>query len=284
MSGQRGQKRLVREILVISTIDNKRPKSGGYKREERMVYKSMSSPKSRKQQRERAIFKEWRGVKDGVSLGRGIPKEDLYIHSSHRFPFYLASRVVLMKHTIDTQRTFATGYLVDVNCQGTVIPCVLTCWHAVWTRFGVQNMDIFSFVSRPRRLIWKTDAAKFLVKVPNIDLCLLALDGRAIRRNPLSTHTALCPNSRIAITIPQHPNGSVLAIDTGEVVRDQKHTLLHNASTLPGSSGAPIFVHGTDGSWKLVGVHSLGNTDGWNEGVCIAPILNELRRQNCVLL
>lgn len=77
--------------------------------------------------------------------------------------------------------------------------------------------------------------------------------------------------------IIQHPNAKPLAVSAGSFIsqRSSPRRIVHSVSTLPGSSGSPLFTS----DWNLVALHSGGSVGG-NEAIPFSAILDELKSKN----
>ena len=112
--------------------------------------------------------------------------------------------------------------------------------------------------------------AAILADVPRTGLCPVALDHWQLHDHP--------------VTLLHFPKAAPLSLTRGRVVSRSRHCFYHTADTLPGSSGAPIFVVAA-GRWHLVGVHSeavnvaVGHrTVPFNAGCCVAQIVQLMAR------
>ena len=83
------------------------------------------------------------------------------------------------------------------------------------------------------------------------------------------------------IYIPQYPNGGNLSYSRGIIKNIKRYQFSYNASTLPGSSGSPIFLIQTT---YVIGIHKGGDeSKKENYGNFIFPIinyLNNLKKEN----
>lgn len=59
------------------------------------------------------------------------------------------------------------------------------------------------------------------------------------------------------VLLLQHPSGMPAVAERGHVRGQIMTCIIHDANTLPGSSGSPIFIRDQrrKGDWKLVAVH-----------------------------
>ena len=80
------------------------------------------------------------------------------------------------------------------------------------------------------------------------------------------------------VYIVQFPLGKDMCHSEGEIINIDKYEFTHKASTLPGSSGSPIFL---DKTTKVIGIHkSSNNYKKENYGDFIFPIINILNNRN----
>lgn len=74
--------------------------------------------------------------------------------------------------------------------------------------------------------------------------------------------------------IIQHPQARALAVSAGGFLSysSSPPRIVHNVSTLPGSSGSPCFTS----DWRLVALHNAGSAGG-NEAIPFSAIIPKLR-------
>lgn len=103
--------------------------------------------------------------------------------------------------------------------------------------------------------------------------CLLRLDapqpGRALRLDMTD------PEPGLQVVVPQHPEGRRQSyLSLGRVTEVTEHWIRHDASTRPGSGGAPVLSGDTFG---VIGIHVGSSNADANEAVPLAQVLEELR-------
>ena len=197
-------------------------------------------------------------------LGHGIPPEDRA--SRKHVPRELLQCVV---HMQSRHGIHGTGMLAQLSkrsgsrtvegvCEtvqlgrhaGTSMVVVLTCLHVIPTRKHAFETRVHAlertYMLDPDRLFYANDCHDVVV-------CAV--------RDVASLGAAWCPKAWNAswahrpVSLLHHPNAvSEPVLTTGHVAAHAMHCFFHTADTLPGSSGAPVFVR-VGRQWHWVGIH-----------------------------
>ncbi len=120
-------------------------------------------------------------------------------------------------------------------------------------------------------------AQEYLAIDKPLDYALIVLDQPLAERYPVMELSADIPASRGQVKVIQHPQARSKEVSRRnseiiEVYRD--HNVIHYlADTEGGSSGAPVFsLHGK----QVIALHHAGSSKGFNEGILMAAILEDL--------
>ena len=142
----------------------------------------------------------------------------------------------------------ATGVYVRLRLKtGGEIPCVLTCAHVLSSERRAMDAIVTYMKGNSLRL---NPSRLFLVnKNDDISVC-------ALERAPTPSYAwSIDRNVSFGkVTLLHFPMGGQLSVSNGGIVSSEGHTLVHDAHTLPGSSGAPIARY-VKGRWILLGIH-----------------------------
>ena len=223
----------------------------------------------------------WVSVGDGARLGGGIPASQMPVE---------AEIVESIAMIVMGNKKYGTGCLVRVKRgRGEVIPCLFTCAHCISRERGVKV--IFNHDARGLRYVeTRTNPETFYMTASDTpDVCVCALDpfdGMEDRRAMRVGTSQACRGDVLVI---QHPNAARTTVSRGHGEMLDRDTILHDANTLPGSSGAPIVRVRNDGTLRLCGVHceavdvrmDARTTAKMNLGYTVRAIAAALRSKRC---
>jgi len=238
---------------------------------------------------EQATDKVWSGVADGAPLGTGVPAEDH--RAVGRLPLALRKRVAYM--VTDEDKSYATGFLVRVyydgrtsealgpgSCQPSAGAesassrrdpyyqvCLLTAGH-VLPRMSVCRQVKFCLdheMGSGNHKWYHLHHKTLFRHWPGMDAAICAVGSNVPYSCdeddvciPILRPETMVPTKSPRIIIPQHPNATSMAVDEGVVMTIRRAHFTHDVNTLPGSSGAPVFVRDTTGNYDyiLIGIHT----------------------------
>lgn len=227
--------------------------------------------------RARSIQRRTQGLNEGVveqivgrrkwdahaPLGEGIPASDEA--ASQHVPRNIVDAVV---HLIGSGGMHGTGTVVHLEkrfkahtppsgvCEQIhvhratqSVHAVITCLHVIPTRTAARvtkaHIGTKVYTLNPDQLFYANDCN---------DVVVCAFAGAAVSSN-------LCPRgwdvswSQKPLSLVHFPNAVRRPVLTsGQVIAHVAHCFLHTADTLPGSSGAPVFVR-VGNKWHWVGIH-----------------------------
>ena len=240
--------------------------------------------------REVAIHRPWYGIDDGVPLRHGIPKKD-FVKTPIRD--MKAEKAVAAKSSVHLRVGNEHGSGVVVRLKKGLL-FLITASHVVKTRTDVAKIQIYeddvyhgSDRSNAKRHVvrLRVRPGGIFYSMRNHDVCAVEL------KVPSKTQTSQLGVTRFGMAKAQdvvqifsHPNAAPQAFSDGHVmsVDPDGETIMHDADTLPGSSGAGMF----NASWELIGVHVASNVlykddelYPVNDGVALQVILKGLQRR-----
>ena len=198
-------------------------------------------------------------------LGEGIPASDGA--AAQNVPRHLVDAVA---HLVGSEGRHGTGTVARlekrfpshappsgvcerIHVQRTrtpsVVAVVITCLHVIPTHAAARTTKVHIgahvLMLAPDRLFYANDCNDVVVCAPAA----------------ASVPSFLCPRgwdvswSQKPLSLVHFPNAVRTPILTsGQVVAHVSHCFLHTADTLPGSSGAPVFVR-VGSKWHWVGIH-----------------------------
>ena len=195
--------------------------------------------------------------------------------------------VLILSHS---KKDFSTGALVRVTKRGKPsLTCIVSCKHCVHKK-EMQTVILDYDVRNRPNLRAHTSPETLYVESEKSDVCLCALHPQT---NP-DDRSFFSVDTRVprheAITVLQHPNAAPTTASAGRILNDipapssRCHAFLHDADTLPGSSGGCILVK-RRGKTSMVGVHceaidvAVGREEiPLNVGYSLGCIVSQLKR------
>lgn len=175
-----------------------------------------------------------------------------------------------------SHRTSCLYFHADVTRSTHV---VITCAHVIPTHNVAKTTQVFSF-NHPHRERVGVLAPQILLYVDtcrDIAMCALNTDRR-LRHWMIPRAPRFYPSRA---TVIHHPSDNQMIVTEGRLEDDSTEEsdhqcVLHTADTLPGSSGAPIFVRSRSGTWYLYAIH-IGARVRRNYGCRVAYLTKLLR-------
>jgi hypothetical protein len=252
------------------------------------------SPKRWDAVSERAIGRPWHGISEGYEFGTGIPAEDLVTMSMLQEDT-ARGRAMMSSVYLENQGAHASGVLLRLTFspdsgvrRRASAPLVLsTARHVLPDRGSVDTTRVYArYVGGVPRQELRVDPDVYVQAFGRADAVACGVQARSIPAS-LVSHVGV---TRVAfakageeVFVVSHPNAAAQSLSTGTVLKVDcaRDVFVHDADTLPGSSGAGIFNR----DWALVGLHVAGGdvrtSDGRvhaiNHGVCIHHVLDKLR-------
>ena len=179
----------------------------------------------------------------------------------------------------------ASGFLISLNLNDRPLLCLMTNEHVITdsmikknetieVKYDNQKKSIKILLNKKERFIQEFS---FLF----IDCTIVEI----IPKDNIDERYFLLPNidylnnynilKKEKIYIPQFPKGGNLGYSEGQIQNIKDELFSHNANTLPGSSGSPIFLVNTN---KVIGIHKGSNEEKKaNFGFFIFPIMKALK-------
>lgn len=254
---------------------------------------------------EAAITRPWHRVDDppdaetgwvGTSIGEGIPYEDMVGEAATRMregsdPSYV--RALESAVYINVGHSHGSGNLIratEVEGNGERSALLLiTAKHVLPTKRVASRATCYRHYMKDSKRLYpfKLDPDSLFVRAAvsaDVVVCAVIEGSPGLAagdlakvgiRETASTHVGQ------VLHVLSHPNAAPLSLSHGHTINDNARTgmMMHDADTLPGSSGAGIF----DDAWSLIGIHTSASTmwlDGKrrpiNHGVGLDPILTRL--------
>lgn len=139
----------------------------------------------------------------------------------------------------------ATGVHVTVRRTGTLLPCVLTCAHVLPSAARARRSTLGK-----RGAALRPDVLYVRDRRRDIALCALAHAPVTTSAPPVVVGDARSSD----VYVLHYPLAGALSVSKGTLLSKKQYTLMHDADTLPGSSGGPL-VQRAGRRWVVVGVH-----------------------------
>ena len=188
---------------------------------------------------------------------------------------------------IITSDGIGTGFFLKIEKKDETFYCIMTCEHVVTHKMIVSQEDIKILFDNEEEKIYinLNDKERFIksYKYLNIDATVIQI----LPKDNIDDKYYLSPNldylngyeqfKNKKIYIPQFPNGENLSSSDGKIeeVNYYNNEIIHKASTLPGSSGSPIFL---ENSTLVLGIHKQGNLkEESNYANFIGPIVYSIQ-------
>jgi len=163
-----------------------------------------------------------------------------------------------------------TGFLV----QGSPNPRIMTSKHVFPKKEVTGAKARFHFCDGESMIEVDMLPDNYYWHSPELDFCIVACNSPPADVKPIPLTNVSTISSSGPINIIQHPGGGSkqVALRPFSLIPSEIPNLLrYTTSTLPGSSGSPVF----DDDWNLLGIHKSGNAE-FNEAVSIRSILEKL--------
>ena len=136
----------------------------------------------------------------------------------------------------------------------------MTCYHVLDINALKNKKCIkFTFEVQSKELILNWDKyIRFIFTDPTLDITFIELFEEDFNFETCFLKYSLLEqykNKRILIL--QHPAGGNISYGEGQILSLNKNKIIHNVSTLPGSSGSGLILKNDDN--RVIGVHNSGN-------------------------
>ena len=184
-------------------------------------------------------------------------------------------------YDVNGEYKIGTGFLLKFLKEEKLFYCLMTNEHVINKEIIESNIEIEVFYDFEEKQInidlkwWE----RFIKCYKNYDIAIVEI----LKEDNIEEKYFLSPDldynnlNDKKIYIPQYPNGEKLSYARGKILeidKIKKYEIAHNASTISGSSGSPIFLEGTN---KVIGIHKQGTKNKTkNFGSFIYPIINLL--------
>ena len=188
---------------------------------------------------------------------------------------------------IIANKFFGTGFLIKFNINNSIIFCLMTNEHILKREMVENKDDIEIKYDYERKGFYITlDNTKRIIK-DFLDINIDAIIVEILPEDNIGINYFLEPEINInndiinkPIFIPQYPAGNKFCYSTGFIKKINNIEIVHNSSTICGSSGSPIFL---ENSIKVICIHKQGNINKKeNYGNFIYPIIQELQKNNVI--
>lgn len=170
----------------------------------------------------------------------------------------------------------ATGFFAVID----ETPCIVTNNHVLSSKskaigasaqffYLLEGVDEGQLIFDPDRLFW-TDR--------DLDCTIVALRNFPASAIPLDLHptSVVKVKKHTGVTIIGHPDGRPLSFSIGRVTAVRGPIVKYDSSTLPGSSGSPVFNTATG---QVVALHNSGtkSQSEANVGCLLSSILDKFK-------
>ena len=152
----------------------------------------------------------------------------------------------------------------------------MTCYHVLDIN-ALKNKECikFTFEVQSKELILNWDKyIRFIFTYPTLDITFIELFEEDFNFETCFLKYSLLEQYKNKhILILQHPAGGNISYGEGQILSLNKNKIIHNVSTLPGSSGSGLILKNDDN--RVIGVHNSGNEK--KEENYATPITAELK-------
>ena len=159
--------------------------------------------------------------------------------------------------TIENKISKGTGFLIDLEDIGKGL---MTCYHVLDINALKNKKCIkFTFEVQSKELILNWDKyIRFIFTDPTLDITFIELFEEDFNFETCFLKYSLLEQYKNKhILILQHPAGGNISYCEGQILSLNKNKIIHNVSTLPGSSGSGLILKNDDN--RVIGVHNSGN-------------------------
>ena len=182
----------------------------------------------------------------------------------------------------DNRCIIGTGFLLKFYIEANPFFCLMTNYHVIKKEIVESNKTLFiqfDFENERKNII--LDKKQRIIQYfENLDITAIEI----LDIDNINEYFFLSPNLDYnnlldrKIYIPQYPGGNNLSYSDGEIERIDGNEIVHNANTIKGSSGSPIFLKNTT---TVIGIHKQGSLlDNKNYGSFIYPVINTFKDKN----
>ena len=159
--------------------------------------------------------------------------------------------------TIENKISKGTGFLIDLEDIGKGL---MTCYHVLDIN-ALKNKECikFTFEVQSKELILNWDKyIRFIFTDPTLDITFIELFEEDFNFETCFLKYSLLEQYKNKhFLILQHPAGGNISYGEGQILSLNKNKIIHNVSTLPGSSGSGLILKNDDN--RVIGVHNSGN-------------------------
>ena len=184
------------------------------------------------------------------------------------------------------QNKKGSGFLIKLTKGKKPFYCLMTNEHVINEEMvDSKNEIVIYFDSENERRELQLDRKKrFIRDYQNIDVDITVIE--LLSKDKITDNYFLEPDLDYIngynqykdqeMCIPQYPGGGQLSSSCGKIKLIDNYIFSHMASTLPGSSGSPIFLKD---STKVLGIHKGGNRQKTsNYGQFIGPVVESIKK------
>ena len=189
------------------------------------------------------------------------PKKGNFIEINRYLTQICKSICKLQINLPDDKYIIGTGFLLKFLIENKYFFCLITNYHVINKEIIDSKRKLFflfNFENERRSIILDTKQ-RIIKGFENLDITVIEL----LDIDDINEYFFLTPNLDYnifinkEIYIPQYPGGNELCYSEGNIEPISSFELIHNANTLEGSSGSPIFLKNTT---TVIGIHKQGNS------------------------
>ena len=181
-----------------------------------------------------------------------------------------------------------TGFLIKLFKKVTSIYCLMTCEHTIKKEMieSKKGIEVYYDKEQKKNTIILNKDERYIDEFSDLGLDITIIE--ILNKDKINEEYYLLPDldynnlEEKEIYIPQYPRGKKLSYSEGKIININNYEIIHNASTLEGSSGSPIFLKNTT---RVIGIHKEGNkTKEENYGNFIYHLENILNEKIIYLI
>ena len=227
------------------------------------------------------------GTSSNKNKNKNIKKEvlndDSDIHSIDSCLYEVIKSVCKIFYPKGTGTDKGTGFFIKLIHHNNPLFCLMTCEHIITNEIIENNKTIEVYYDNQKKRI-KIELNKNERFIKNfLDFNIDCTIVEILPNDNVSEDYFLLPNIDYSnnfnnlkeekIYIPQFPKEGNLCYSKGKIKNMEGYQFSYNASTLPGSSGSPIFLIQTT---YVIGLHK---SEKQNYGDFIFPIIELLKKE-----
>ena len=178
-----------------------------------------------------------------------------------------------------------SGFFIKLLLENGSLFCLMTCEHIITNEIIEENktIEVYFEIEKKRLEIELNKNERFIRNF--LDLKIDCTIIEILPSDNINEDYFLIPNKDYnfndlkekKIYIPQYPGGGPFKYSKGKIENIEGYEFSYTASTLPGSSGSPIFLEQTT---SVIGIHKdYDKEEKLNYGDFIFPIVDLLKKE-----